>query len=79
MPTDPASDVGRIPPSTLVESAVLIAARGRFALGLGMTQQHQTAHECRLDSFSARLEHDPEKRSRFSEKIMLKQKIMLEQ
>ena len=73
MPADPASDVGRIPPSAFVESAVLIAARGRFALGLGMTQQHQTAHEYRLDSCSARLEHDPERRNRLFEKIMLKQ------
>jgi hypothetical protein len=73
MPADPASDVGGISPSAFVEPAVLVAARGRFALGLGMTQQHQTAHECRLDSFSARLEHDPEKRDLFSEKIMPKQ------
>jgi hypothetical protein len=51
MSADPAADIGRIPPSALVESAILIAARGRIALGLGMTQQHQTAHEYRLDSF----------------------------
>ena len=44
MPADPAADLGGVAPAAVVEAAVLVAARGRISLGLGVTQQHQTAH-----------------------------------
>jgi hypothetical protein len=44
MPTDPATDLGGVVLTALVEPPVLVATRRRLALGLGMTQQHQTAH-----------------------------------
>ena len=40
-------------PAAVVEAAVLILPRGRVVFGLGMTQQHQTAHGRNLDSFLA--------------------------
>src|SRR5665647_1939316 len=39
-----AADIGGVMVATLVQPAVLIAARGRVVFGLGVTQQHQTAH-----------------------------------
>ena len=39
-----AADLGGVPAATLVEAAVLIPAARRVVFGLGMTQQHQTAH-----------------------------------
>ena len=53
MPADPAADFGGIEPATVVQPAVLVAARGRVSFGLGVTQQHQTAHGRNLDSFQA--------------------------
>jgi hypothetical protein len=50
MPADPGSDGGGIQPSALVETAVLVMARRRVVFGLGVTQQHQTAHGRDLDS-----------------------------
>jgi hypothetical protein len=44
MPRDPAADFGGVLAAAVVETAVLIAAAGRVVLGLGVTQQHQTAH-----------------------------------
>jgi hypothetical protein len=44
MPRHPAADLGGIEPAALVEAAVLILAAGRVVFGLGVTQQHQTAH-----------------------------------
>jgi anaerobic selenocysteine-containing dehydrogenase len=44
MVADPAADFGSIMAATLVQLAVLIAARRSFVFGLGMTQQQQTAH-----------------------------------
>jgi hypothetical protein len=41
---DPAADLRGIAPAPLVEPAVLIAARRCIGFGLGVTQQHQTAH-----------------------------------
>ena len=52
MPADPAADVGGIEPAALVETAVLVMARRCVVFGLGVTQQHQTAHERDLDSVS---------------------------
>jgi len=43
MAGDPAADL-RVLAATVVEPAVLIAAARRVGLGLGVTQQHQTAH-----------------------------------
>ena len=51
MPADPAADGGGIQPAAVVEPAVLVLARGRVMFGLGVTQQHQTAHGRILDSF----------------------------
>ena len=50
MPADPGSDGGGIQPAALVETAVLVMARRRVVFGLGVTQQHQTAHGRDLDS-----------------------------
>jgi hypothetical protein len=50
VPADPAADLRGVGAATLIQSAVLIAAARRVALGLGVTQQHQTAHD-NLDSF----------------------------
>jgi hypothetical protein len=44
MPADPAADLCGLRPATFVEPAVLITSAGRFVFGLGVTQQHQTAH-----------------------------------
>ena len=44
MPGDPAADFGGVTPAAVVEPAVLIAAARRVVFGLGVTQQHQTAH-----------------------------------
>jgi hypothetical protein len=44
MPTDPAADFRGVAAAAIVEPAILIAARRRFVFGLGVTQQHQTAH-----------------------------------
>jgi len=44
MPADPAADLGGVTAAAVVETAVPIAARGRVVFGLGVTQQHQTAH-----------------------------------
>ena len=44
MAADPAADFGGIAAAAIVQPAVLIAARRRFVFGLGVTQQHQTAH-----------------------------------
>ena len=50
VPADPGSDGGGIEPAALVETAVLVMARRRVVFGLGVTQQHQTAHGRDLDS-----------------------------
>jgi hypothetical protein len=50
MTTDPAADGGGIEPASVIETAVLVLPRGRVIFGLGMTQQHQTAHGRNLDS-----------------------------
>jgi hypothetical protein len=44
MARDPAADLGRIEPAAVIETAVLVAAGGCVVFGLGVTQQHQTAH-----------------------------------
>src|SRR3954454_6362855 len=40
----PVADLGGILVAAVVEPAVLVTAAGRVGLGLGVTQQHQTAH-----------------------------------
>ena len=50
MPADPAADSGGVEPAAVIETAVLVLTRGRVVFGLGMTQQHQTAHGHNLDS-----------------------------
>ena len=52
MPADPAADRGGVEPAAIVETAVLVLPRGRVVFGLGVTQQHQTAHGRNLDSVS---------------------------
>ena len=52
MAADPAADGGGVEPAAVVETAVLVLPRGRVIFGLGMTQQHQTAHGRNLDSVS---------------------------
>ena len=52
MLADPAADHGGIQPAAVVETAILVMPRGRVSFGLGMTQQHQTAHGRDLDSVS---------------------------
>ena len=52
MPADPAADGGGVPPAAVVETAVLVVARRRVVFGLGVTQQHQTAHGRNLNSVS---------------------------
>ena len=49
MPADPAADLGGVLAATVIESAVLVAAARRVVLGLGVTKQHQTAHDGILD------------------------------
>jgi hypothetical protein len=44
VPADPDADFGGVDPAAVIETAVLIAAASRVVLGLGVTQQHQTAH-----------------------------------
>jgi hypothetical protein len=44
VPADKAADLGGIAAAAVVEPSVHIAATGRVMLGLGVTQQHQTAH-----------------------------------
>jgi hypothetical protein len=44
MPADPPADFCGVMQAAIVEPAVPIAARGSVVLGLGVTQQHQTAH-----------------------------------
>jgi hypothetical protein len=44
MPADPATDLGRVVASTVVEPAVLITACWCVIFGLGVPEQHQTAH-----------------------------------
>ena len=51
MRADPAADLGGILVAALVEPAVLVAAGRRVGFGLGVTQQHQTAHGSNLNSF----------------------------
>ncbi len=50
MAGDPVADLGGVAAPALVETAVLVLPGGRVSLGLGMTQQHQTAHGRGLDS-----------------------------
>jgi hypothetical protein len=52
VPADPVADCGGIKPPAIVETAVSVLTRGRVSFGLGMTQQHQTAHGRDLDSVS---------------------------
>lgn len=40
----PVADFGGILVAAVVEPAVLVTAARRVSLGLGVTQQHQTAH-----------------------------------
>ena len=44
MPADPAADFGGVLAATVIKAAIAVAARWRVDLGLGVTQQHQTAH-----------------------------------
>jgi len=44
MLADPATDLGSVTTAAAVEPAVFIAATRRVVLGLGVPQQHQTAH-----------------------------------
>ena len=44
MLADPATDFGSVTTAAVVELAVFIAAARRVVLGLGVPQQHQTAH-----------------------------------
>ena len=53
MPADPGSDGGGVQPAAVVETAVLVMPRGRVVFGLGVTQQHQTAHGRNLNSVLA--------------------------
>ena len=60
MACDPAADFGGVTPAAVVEPAVLIAAAWRVVLGLGVTQQHQTAHGAfSICSKSSRIMHKP--------------------
>jgi len=45
MAADPAADLGGVLCSALIETAVLVPAGGCVVFGLGVTQQHQTAHD----------------------------------
>jgi hypothetical protein len=47
---DPVADLSGIALAAVVEPAVLVATARRVSLGLGVTQQHQTAHGI-LESF----------------------------
>jgi hypothetical protein len=64
MVRDEAADLGGILQPALVKPTILIAAGWRVALGLGVTQQHQTAHWRILDSVSARLRYSSLLRTR---------------
>ncbi|BAL75604.1 hypothetical protein S23_23910 [Bradyrhizobium cosmicum] len=44
MAGDPVADPGRVLVAAVVEAAILVTAARRVGLGLGVTQQHQTAH-----------------------------------
>jgi hypothetical protein len=44
MPADPGANFGRIVMAAMVKPAVFVAAAWRVGFGLGVTQQHQTAH-----------------------------------
>jgi hypothetical protein len=44
MPANPAANLGGVGQAPFVEPPVLIAAARRVVFGLGVTQQHQTAH-----------------------------------
>ena len=44
MAADPAADLGGVLAAAVVEATVLVTAARRVGLGLGVTQQHQTAH-----------------------------------
>ncbi len=52
MPADPVADRGGIVPAAVVQTAVLVLPGRSVTFGLGMTQQHQTAHDHNLDSVS---------------------------
>jgi hypothetical protein len=47
---DPVPDLSRVLVAAVVEAAILVTAARRVSLGLGVTQQHQTAHGI-LESF----------------------------
>ena len=51
----PAADLGGIAPAAVVETAVLVAAARCVVFGLGVTQQHQTAHGAISIRFKVRL------------------------
>jgi hypothetical protein len=55
MAANPAADGASVEPAAVVETAVLVLPRGRVTFGLGMTQQHQTAHGRNLDSVSVQI------------------------
>jgi hypothetical protein len=44
MRSDPGADFGGIAMATLIQPAVLVAARGCVGFGSSVTQQHQMAH-----------------------------------
>ncbi|MBA7636516.1 hypothetical protein ES703_44136 [subsurface metagenome] len=46
---DPVADLGGIAAPAIVQATILIVSRRRVGLGLGMTQQQQTAHGRDLD------------------------------
>jgi hypothetical protein len=51
----PAADFGGVFSAAVVEAAVLVAAARRVVFGLGVTQQHQTAHDAIPIRFRVRL------------------------
>ncbi len=51
---DPVAHLGCIHAAAIVEAAILVAAARRVRLGLGVTQQHQTAHGI-PESFCSRI------------------------
>jgi hypothetical protein len=52
MVSDPAADFGGIALAAIVQTPVPVLPGGCVGFGLGVTQQHQTAHGRDLDSVS---------------------------
>jgi hypothetical protein len=51
---EPIPDLRGILVAAVVEATILVTAARRVSLGLGVTQQHQTAHGI-LESFASRI------------------------